>query len=375
MFAVFGAILSQVVMRQGIAQRIVRVAAEYAGDHKVLLALLLTGAMAVVFTSLTGLGAVIMISSLALPIMTGAGLSGTYAACLMLLAISLGGVFNPANLGFFSEVLKVDFAQVKSFAMAYGLLLGLATLAFLLIEGRRESQRFVWALQDAGAAPPVPIYALITPIIPIALIGLPGLKIGIPLTDIEFFTVPGTPFPIIPAFLAGILYGCLTTEPTRTIPNLTAAFLEGLKDVAPVIGLFIGIGMMLNAMMDDSTKLIMKPFIEAILPRSAAGFVLFFTLLAPLTLYRGPLNTYGLGAGFALLIVGSGLIPAAAVMAAFLCVGQMQGVCDPTNTHNVWIAQFTKGSTETFMKKTVPYVWAFILLALIYAVAVRGVMG
>ena len=41
------------------------------------------------FTSVTGLGAVIMLGSLALPILVGAGLSGTFAAGLMLFAIAL----------------------------------------------------------------------------------------------------------------------------------------------------------------------------------------------------------------------------------------------------------------------------------------------
>ncbi|HXE72855.1 MAG TPA: hypothetical protein VNO81_09345, partial [Candidatus Nitrosotenuis sp.] len=87
MFAIFGAILSQVVLRQGIARQIVRTAAEFAGDRKLLLAFLLTAAIAVAFSSLSGLGAVIMIGSLALPILIGAGLSPTYSGCLLLWAI------------------------------------------------------------------------------------------------------------------------------------------------------------------------------------------------------------------------------------------------------------------------------------------------
>lgn len=60
MFAIFGAILSQLVMRAGIAQRLISVAAEYAGDRKILLAFIITGVVAFCFTAVTGLGAVIM---------------------------------------------------------------------------------------------------------------------------------------------------------------------------------------------------------------------------------------------------------------------------------------------------------------------------
>jgi len=166
----------------------------------------------------------------------------------------------------------------------------------------------------------------------------------------------------------------LTTQPSRAISNVTAATLEGLKDIAPVIGLFIGIGMALNAMMADPTKAVMQPFLEAILPQSSMGFLVFFSVLAPLALYRGPLNFYGLGAGVAGLILGAKLMPAVAIMAAFFAVGQIQGVCDPTNTHNVWLATFTKTSTEKFLKATIPYVWGFVIAALSYSALIDGVM-
>jgi len=246
---------------------------------------------------------------------------------------------------------------VLGFAVAFGSLLALTTLAFIFIESRHDKKRFAWALVDEPISKTVPLIALFTPIVPIALM-LP-------------FTLN---WPIIPAFLVGIIWGLVTTEPARLIPNLTACILEGLKDVSPVIGLFIGIGMTLNAMMDPTTSAIMAPFITAVLPHSTVAYIAFFTLLAPLSLYRGPFNAFGLGAGFASLVMASGQLPPAAVMSAFLVVGQMQGICDPTNTHNVWIAQFTHGSTEDYLKRTLPYVWGFILIALIYAVAVRGVM-
>lgn len=366
MYGVFGAILSQMVMRQGIAQRLIRVAAEYAGDRKLLLAGVMTAVVALAFASLGGLGAVIMVGSLVLPILIGSGLSAPYAACLLLFAISIGGVFNPGNMGVYVSLLKAGgavaddaagLAIVKSLAASFGTLLALTTLVFLLIEGRRQGQRFAWAamVDDAGATPRVPAPALLTPLVPIVLIMICNWE-------------------IIPAFLAAILYGALTTQPTRIISNVTAATLEGLKDISPVLGLFIGLGMALAAMKSPLTSQILSPFITAILPTSPLGYVAFFTLLAPLTLYRGPLNLYGLGAGFNVLILGTHLLSPQAVVAAFMAVGQIQGVSDPTNTSNVWIAQFTHVSTEDLMKRTIPYVWAFVLVALLYGTFVLGVV-
>ena len=64
-----------------------------------------------------------------------------------------------------------------------------------------------------------------------------------------------------------------------------------------------------------------------------------------------------------------------AVMAAFIAVGQMQSVCDPTNTANVWLAQFLQDSTDKFLRKTIFYVWFYVLVALLYAVTVLGVVA
>lgn len=357
MFAVFGAILSQQVMRSGIAQRIVSVTAEYAGDRKMLLAAMLTVVVAVCFMTVTGLGAVIMLGSLVLPILLGAGLSAEFSACLMLFAIALGGMFNPAILGFYVETIGIPMAVARNYVLVYGGLLGLATAVFFLVRGRAESQTYSWAVAtEPVPSTKVPLPALLTPLVPIGLIMVFNWQ-------------------IIPAFIAGLLYGALTTDPKNALQNITAATLEGLKDIAPVIGLFIGIGMALKAMMAEPTTSVMEPMMRAILPTSSLGFLVFFSILAPLALYRGPLNFFGLGAGVAGLIMGAKLMPPIALMAAFFAVGQIQGVCDPTNTHNVWLATFTKSSTEKFLKVTIPYVWGFVVAALAYASLVDGVMN
>lgn len=366
MYTVFGSILSQLVIRAGIAQRIVSVAAEYAGDRKMVLAGLLTLVVAFCFTSLTGLGAVIMLGSLVLPILLGAGLSAEFCACLMLFAIATGGIFNPAILGNYETIFGLQREVVQHYVVLYGGLLAATTLVFFVVEGRKEKS-YAWSVV-AEAPPTVSMnpLALLTPILPIALLLVSGFlfdRFGI-----------GYKWEIIPAFVVGIVFGALTTEPKKALQNVTAATLEGLKDVAPVLGLFIGIGMALNAMMAQPTKVVMAPFLSSVLPQSNLGYVVFFTLLAPLALYRGPLNFFGLGAGIAALILGANLMPAVALMAAYFAVGQIQGVCDPTNTSNVWLATFTKSSTERFLKRTLPYVWGFVALALAYAAIGAGVM-
>ena len=352
----FGAVLSQVVMRQGIAQQFIRWAAEYAGDRKMLLGLVLFAVVAFNFSALSGLGAVIMLGSLVLPILVSSGFTPLYAATLMLLGIGLGGMFNPANWRFYEELLLLPPDQVKFYAVRVSAVLLAVSLFYLIFEGRRQSKVFAWAaINEEPQGPRVPLAALFTPIVPPALMLL--LK-----------------WPDIPAFMVAILYGCLTTQPRRVVSNVTAAILEGLKDVGPVVALFVGLGMTLNATMDESAKAIMNPFLQSVLPSSPVGYVAFFTLLAPLALYRGPFNLYGLGAGFAALMAKSAVLPPLAVMTAFMSVGQMQSVCDPTNTANVWIGQFVQVSPEKILKHTLPYIMLFIFLSLAAMVTLAGVL-
>ena len=357
MYAIFGAILSQVILKTGIAERIVKTAAELAGDKKLLVAVMLTGASALVFTSLTGLGGFIMIGTLVLPVMIAAGISPSLASSLLLFSLAIGGIFNAANWGFYESALKVDLATIRTFSTAYGIIMLVVTAVFLLIEVKRDKVRFTWAVSMPSEAQKVPVIAFLTPLIPVALILNPWFR-----------------WDIIPAFMAATLFGVLATDAGKSIATLTAAVIEGLRDIGPVLGLFIGIGMVLNAVMDPLTSDIMKPLLSFVMPHGKIGYILFFGLLAPLALYRGPLNLWGLGTGIAALLVSSGILSPTAVMGAFLASGQIQSICDPTNTHNVWLAQYTKTSTDELLRKTILYCWIFVFLGLFYAVFVRGVI-
>ena len=92
-----------------------------------------------------------------------------------------------------------------------------------------------------------------------------------------------------------------------------------------------------------------------------------FTLLAPLALYRGPLNLFGLGSGVAGLMIGLGLLPATAVMSALLAVERMQAIADPTNTHNVWLAGYADVDVNQITAKLLPYVWLLVAAGVLVA--------
>lgn len=359
--AIFGAILAQIINKTGISDNIVRTAAELGGDRPIAVALAITFAVALIFTSLGGLGSVIMVGTIVLPILISVGIEPVIAASLLLMGLNLGGLFNVMNYAFYQSALNLDMATIKSFALAFGIIAAVVLLLFIFINVPKKKTVAAWAMstETHEEKPRVPWYALLTPIIPVLLLFI---------WPLIFKDAEGKPIQIdiISAMLIGILYGILTTKPREIKNLLTSSIIEGIKDVAPALGLMIGIGILLLAVMDKTTAALISPIISKILPASKVGYVLLFVILSPLALYRGPLNLWGLGSGVAALMISAGILPPQAIMGALIATGNIQGVCDPTNTHNVWTAYFTNTDTTTILKKTLPYMLIVVLLDLIY---------
>jgi hypothetical protein len=177
-------------------------------------------------------------------------------------------------------------------------------------------------------------------------------------------------WPINGAFIAGIVYLFLSTwavqERGTRVKLITQSILEGIQGVIPAVALMLGIGMLLIAVVQPPVQQSLRPLLMRVIPSSPLGYVLLFGLAAPLALYRGPLNLWGMGSGLMELIKSVGSLSPFAIMAAFFSTGQIQGVCDPTNTHNVWIANQLKIDVNAILKKTLPYMWGVAVLGLIW---------
>jgi hypothetical protein len=340
-----GAMLGRVMLRTGIAQDVIRRAAEFGGDRPMVVAAGLMAVTAVLFTSLTGLGAVIMVGTLVLPIMMSIGVPRKLAAVLFLLAYATGFIFNIALWRLYRELLQVapDAAlppEVPRFATALAAVMVVVVAGYAVVAARRAPELRFWAASPEAEAARVarrrisPL-AYLTPLVPLVL-------------------YVGFGWRELPAFVAGALYGVLLTEPTRAAQTLVAALLEGIADAAPAVVLMGGIGMLLNALTLDSVRDSLAPLVARLPIGEPITYVLFFGLLSPLALYRGPLNPYGVGIGVYALMLSAGLLPALALLAAIMSVVQVQNVCDPTNTHNVWVASYTGVRVEDLTVATLP---------------------
>ena len=349
LMVIAGAMLGRVVMQTGIAESLIKRAAEFGGDRPLVVAVTLMIAVAWLFTTLTGLGAVVMVGGLALPIMMSIGVPRKLTGVLFLLAYALGFIFNIGGWGFYQGTLNIDPQSVKRFAIVLAGIDAAAIVVFLIVASRRMRRYGAWAMAVEEEAPrraDVPLIALLVPVLPLILHAQ--------------FKVPVTP-----AFLLGAILGVVLTRPRELVRQLSSAAVKGIEDVAPAVILMIGIGMLLNATTLPPVRAALSPLLGWIDLRSPVAYVLFFGVLSPLALYRGPLNPYGIGIGVYLIIRDLNLLPPLALLAAVMSVVQVQNVCDPTNTHNVWISNYVGMRVEELTRETMLFKIAVCLIGLL----------
>ena len=361
--AVFaGAMLGRVMMQTGIAEGIIKRAAEFGGEKPLVVAFGLMFVTAVLFTSLTGLGAIIMVGSLVLPIMMSLGVPRKLAGTFFLLAFATGFIFNISLIRFYREILQIaPDAQLPPEVVRFQLILlavmTVGTVIYTIVSAKRSPELSLMTATTKNEivekidTKNAPLISFLTPIIPLVL----------------YFGFNQYGWKEIPSFLAGSIFGVLVTQPKRAIQTLVSSMIRGLEDGAPAAILMMGIGMLINALQLPAVKAAIEPFIKMLPVGSAWSYVLFFGLLSPLALYRGPFNLFGLGAGFFAIIAGAGILPAMAVLAAAMAIVQLQNVCDPTNTHNVWVANYVGVRVEEFTKSTILTMILICFAGLIFA--------
>ncbi|MDY6290615.1 MAG: hypothetical protein SPL86_03935 [Succiniclasticum sp.] len=393
---VFGSMFARVIQKTGISDTIIKKAAELSGDQPVAIASLMTAATAFIFLGMSGLGAIIMIGSIAIPIMTGAGIAAIDAVILILLGMLTGSALNFAGaatgIGIFGAeavlrylmpgaVVSViitcayifiniprgnhgaapAFALVKSFILAILSVPGsLVSVAGKLFSSRKSS-----LMKKKEALPGA---ALITPILPLAVIGIINFTVGLGnAADGKVDPVSAS----VLGFVIASFYAAVLVRPSQVINLFTGAIVDGIRDVAGVIFLFMGIGMLVTATTQKAAIDILNPLFVAVMPNSFYGVLLLFTILAPAALYRGPFNMYGMGTGIAAILTSLHFLPASALYGMFSGVGYLQAIADPTNSQNTWLAGFAGVDATNVMKRILPYAWGACVLMMMFVAVLK----
>lgn len=420
--AMFGGMFSVILQHTKVAKNFIKKGAELSGDNTWNISVMMLALIIMLFTTLGGLGAIIMVATIVLPILLSMGVSPKATAGIFLLGISIGGCLNITNWALYFSVLELDVATIKEFAIIMFIVAFLAALVYISIQLYRDGNpvNFKAILLRSGAIilAGAVLYVLWTVLIsgtPVAakvssvlsttgsglkyltgvlIIGLFAYGIirifmvgnkatmddephwisvfspVIPLLLILLFD-----FPFISSFLIGMLYVVIAAYRKGILKIFIQSTIEGANVVMPAVILMFGIGMLLTAIMGPGVELpqyeggwpvlqLLKPVMEVIIPETAIGYIALFSLAAPLALYRGPLNVWGMGYGMAAAFLAAGM-PAGAIMGLLLGVGQVQGISDPTNIQNIWIGNEVKVSVQKILWNTLPYSWGIAIIGLI----------
>ena len=361
MAVVFGSWLGQMMNQTGVTEAIIKKSAELGGDRPIVVAFALAVANALLFTTLSGLGSVIMVGSILLPILISVGIPAKTAAGIFMMSFSTGLTFGMANWQSFSNIFGLGLDVIQSFMIYMLILTAIATVVYVLIQFKRDGRKFAFSAPVEPNAPQEPtgndsrpikgfvgFLAIISPLIPIILVLVFSL-------------------PVIPAFLAGILWLLVFTFKSfaKSMNLLTKTVIDAFTAAAPALILFISLGILMNSITNPMVKEVLDPFLIAVVPTSRIVFIIFFAILAPLSLYRGPLNLFGFGSGIAALIIGLGALSPTAVMGAFLSAERIQSCGCTTNTQNVWTANFVQIDVNSLTKMLLPYLWPVAIIGVI----------
>lgn len=348
----FCAWFGQVLNRVGITQTMIRKAAELAGDKPLAIAIAFLVVTSLIISAANGLGMVILVGTIIVPIMISAGIEPLTAGMVLLLGNTVGTVFCPSTQAMYTDALGLSLTEVTqwSWLQAVGII-PIALIMVIYYVGIRGKKRVrkSWAMpqNEMASQKNVRTIALISPLIPIVLIFV--------------FKLQSTP-----AIMIGIVIALILSTPKNVIQVVSGGFVEGIQSIAGAAALMVGIGMVLNAVMAPQVYEVLQPLILLIMPTGPVMYVLVFGLLSFLALYRGPLNTWGLGSGIMALMASSGMSPIAA-MVALRIISNVGSLSDPTNSHAVWIADFTKLDVNDYLKRTIIWVMAGTLLGLFVA--------
>ncbi|WP_316569445.1 gluconate:proton symporter [Neobacillus sp. YIM B06451] len=356
---VFGSWFGQVLVRTGVASKIIRMTVELGGDKPLITTVLLSVVTGLIFTSTFGAGAVVAIGVIVLPILLSLGVPKSLAVSSYIMSVGSGMY---VNIVLFKQMQAIftDFPYDGNYlkfgftAMAVQLLVVILMLSVRL---RKTKPSRAWAATaSSGDNQHVPGIALITPLIPVVL-------------AIGFNWQP------IPAFIVAALFALFVTGKIRSYKDaekvISKTFYDGVVDVAGLLG-FLFILPMFNKVSGA-----VSPFFESILggvmPTSTLTVALLFMVIAPLGLFRGPLTVFGAGAATIGILTGVGDFPLAFLFPLmYIPTISMNISACPTQSWNLWSINYTKTDTKSFLLSGVPWAWGVSIINIAIAYLMFG---
>jgi H+/gluconate symporter-like permease len=343
---VFGAWFAQVLIQTGIAESVIRSAAELAGDRPVVTAVVINLVTALLFMGMYGVGAAIAIGVVALPIMMSQGIPARVAAPAFTMGVGAGMYVNPALFGTFKPLfpgIQYEAPWLNFWAIGMAVYI-LCAWAMIVLNLRGMGVRRMAAVEVGEPAAPrkrTPYYTYLVPLFPVLMI-------------------IGFKWQIIPTFLLSIVLALALTWKDRSFQGhlnlFNKTFYDAFPDIATIAALWIICGMIIAAGQTPQVATALKPIFAPLLPHDKLQTAIFFAVLGGIgSIYRGPLVVIGTGAALLAILLSNNEIPVPYLYALWLGPTVMQGSVDPTNSWTLWTIGYTKVSHGQFLRTAFPF--------------------
>lgn len=364
----FGAFFGRILMDTGIASTIIRKVVELGGDRPGITMTLLCIVTALCFTSMTGIGPVVAIAVIIVPILLALGVPSPLTLFAFMGSIMTGILMNITNFAQYQGILggidprflnEYNFSAYSRFgivAMIIALVIIIAVSCVLL---RKNKASHAWAASTGrkSEVKDAPWYAWISVILPVIL-------------------VAAFQCPIILAFCVSGLYALLTCRKIKggysnVCAMMARQFADGAIDVAPMVGFLLVLAMFNNA------AVFAAPYFDAIIggifPTSTLLLSILFAVILPLGFFRGPTNLVGCGTAVAAVILSLNVTWAIPyIYPIFAITTIVPQHLDITQSWVAWGLGYTKVSSRDYMKMSIPTGWVIGAILCIVAYFMYG---
>ncbi|MDC2805735.1 gluconate:proton symporter [Leuconostoc suionicum] len=354
-YIVFGSWFGRVLVDSGIAGSISAQTERVGRKAPIFATILVVLVTALIFSSAYGVGSVIAIGVILIPILLSIGVPKKVAIPAFTMAI---GAPMYINVVLFNQI-KAFFPSV-SFSGKY-LIFGLAAMGvqllgviiFILFNSKSIKNGEIETIDDSKQAKFQKTHPItfIIPVLPVALN--------------MFFH-----WDAIPALLLATIIALLLTGQMKSYKGLVAfinkTVSQAINDISGLIIFLMALVMFAGAATMNVPHF--KSMIEVILPSSPLVLAIAIGILAPLALFRGPLHVWGAGAATAAVLAATGTFQPIFLLPLLYTASIMAVSIDLTQSWNTWALTYSKLETKEYLKMGIPVMWAvsFVNELLVY---------
>jgi len=354
MVIIFGSWFGRILVDTGIAGSISYETVKVSYKHPVIASILICLVTSLIFTSSYGVGAVIALAVILIPVLTSLGLPKHIAVVAFSLSIGSAMYVNIVII----KQLQIFFPKVVYGAkyLAFGfsamfIQLAVVTL-FILLHSRTIHKNEV--AQDASQSQNkfnAPKISYVMPVFPVFM-------------NLVFGWEP------IPALMLAIAIVLLITGNLKTYNQalniINSSIKIAITDISGLIIMLLFLTMFSATAVKNAAKF--SGVLNSIVPNSPTVLAIAIIILAPLALFRGPLMVWGSGSATVAVLAGTGIFNQYFAFALMLIpsVSIAISTCI-TQSWNLWLVEDSKIPVKKFLITGVPYGWLSAALNVILA--------